>query len=144
MRIKPLPRTPRIPNEVDDAGAFIKALHNIFVDISATVNAMLDDLQEDDWVALTPLNSWNGYGAGYAPAGCIMDAGGFVHLRGAVKGGSGAICTLPTNYRPAFTVAAIGMSDAPCKVSIATDGSVTTTGNNTFVSLDGIIFKAAT
>lgn len=54
------------------------------------------------WTAVTFLSTWiNVYGVPYAQAGYCLDGFGIVRLRGTVGGGTGAIFTLPVDYRPA-------------------------------------------
>lgn len=147
MSIKPLSKTPRLVRSLADEGSFIKALYNALAEVNSTVNAILANLQANAWTAAALLGSWTNYDSDYAPAGYMLDAQGFVHLRGAVKSGSGVIFTLPSDFRPAYTVSSAGMgaSNAPCLVTVAANGNVTVGGGDgSFVSLDGISFKAAT
>lgn len=148
MSIKYLPRTPRLPTSIGDGAGFVKALYNTLLEISTAVNAILDSLQAAGWTVPILLNGWVNYGDSYAIAGYTLDASGFVHLKGAVKDGTaGVIFVLPAGYRPVNHTVATGMSAsyAACRVDVATDGTVTAYGyDNSFLSLDGITFKAAT
>lgn len=148
MSIKYLPRTPRLPTSMEDGGSFVKALYNILLETSTTVNAILDSLQAAGWVVPLLLNDWVNYGDPYATAGYTLDASGFVHLKGVVKDGvAGTVFVLPAGFRPARHTVATGMSasNAACRIDVATDGTVTAFGyNNALVSIDGITFKAAT
>jgi hypothetical protein len=148
VSIKYLPRTPRLPNSIEDSGSFVKALYNILLETSTTVNAILDSFLAAGWTAPPLHNNWVNYGDPYAPAGYMLDASGFVHFKGAVKDGTaGMIFVLPAGYRPVHHAVMTGMSASytACRVDVATDGTVTAHGyNNAFVSLDGINFKAAT
>jgi hypothetical protein len=91
-------------------------------------------------------NGWTNYGANYAPASYDIDAVGYVHLSGLIKGGTVGQCAfyVPPGLRPAnelvFCTATNGGS---ARVDVHTDGSVyVVTGNNAWVSLDGISYKA--
>lgn len=91
------------------------------------------------------LNSWVDYGVTHNKAGYYKALDGRVHLQGVVKSGTigQPIFTLPTGYRPSktllFTVPSNGAFGV---VEIQTDGDVVaTTGNNTYVSLEGINFR---
>ena len=99
------------------------------------------------WTAPSFANSWVNFDAGTTnPCGYMRDPSGFVHLRGKVKTGTinTAIFTLPANYRPHYKETLVSISnDAVCKIEIDTSGNVVSaTGNNTYVSLDGLTFKA--
>jgi hypothetical protein len=100
------------------------------------------------WIAPTLGDGWQNYGSQWVPAGYMRDPLGFVHLRGLVRRTSGTsqvIFTLPDGYRPSsgsihFVVLD---SDALGKVQVLSDGtvqSVTPSGKEIFVSLDGISF----
>ena len=98
------------------------------------------------WTAPSFSNSWVNFDGTANQCGYMRDPHGFVHLRGKVKTGTinTAIFTLPANYRPQYVETFVGISnDAVCKIEVETDGDVIpVTGNNTYVSLDGITFKA--
>lgn len=97
-------------------------------------------------------NSWAAYDSSlFYGARYYRDSDGFVHLEGLVKSGtiadssSGAIFTLPVNFRPVIRQLFVVVSNAAIgRCDIYTDGSVVaTTGNNTWFQLSGISFKAA-
>lgn len=98
------------------------------------------------WTAPSFLNSWVNFDGTANQCGYMRDPNGFVHLRGKVKTGTinTAIFALPANYRPEYKETFVGISnDAVCKIEVDTSGNVVpVTGNNTYVSLDGLIFKA--
>jgi len=105
------------------------------------------DVQEA-WIAPTLLNSWVNFGSGFNDAGYMKDSLGFVHLRGLVKDGvlsSNDIFILPASYRPANQAINITISNNLIgRVDIATDGGIqAVSGDNAWVTLDGITFKAA-
>lgn len=79
------------------------------------------------WTAPTLLNGWSNTGGANNVAQYIIDAGGFVHIRGQITGGTTTdgtiIFTLPIGYRPPATV---GM---PC-------GAGTTTATFGLLSID--------
>jgi hypothetical protein len=103
---------------------------------------------QEAWIAPTLLNSWVNYDGGstYNIAGYMKDSLGFVHLRGMVKSGTdeSIIFTLPAGYRPEYRELRVIISaDLVGRCDITTAGSVDLSiSTNTWVSLDGIIFKA--
>ncbi len=124
---------------------------------SADVNLNFDELKtktdylsapDSTWIAPTFTNSWVNYDLVYNQCGYYKDALGFVHLRGLVKNGSDgtSIFTLPSGYRPQYQeLMAVSSADHYGRVDVATTGTVVpsaTTTEPTWVSLDGIIFKA--
>lgn len=92
-------------------------------------------------------NSWVNFDSGAtSTAGYMKDSLGFVHLKGLVKSGTigQIIFILPTGYRPAGnTNYSVSSNSAFGSVSITSSGNVTAdVGNNAWVSLNGITFKA--
>lgn len=101
---------------------------------------------QEAWQAVTYQNSWVTYDVTYPPAGYYKDSLGVVHLRGMVKSGTinTSIFTLPVGYRPAFRLLFVNISaSALGRLDINTSGTVVqVTGTNTWVSLEGIAFRA--
>lgn len=98
------------------------------------------------WQTPSFVNSWVNFGGGYNDAGYFKDPFGIVHLRGLIKLGTVGqnAFVLPAGYRPAarelFNVQSNG---ALGRVDVLADGSVfISSGNNAWVSLDGLTFKA--
>lgn len=97
-------------------------------------------------IAPNLLNSWvNGSPTNRSLAGYFKDDKGIVHLQGYLSGGSaGTVAfTLPAGYRPALGVeiaAASGGSGG--RVTIENNGNVTIAVFTSFISLDGITFRA--
>lgn len=92
-------------------------------------------------------NSWVDNGGGFQAAGYFIDGEGFVNLVGAIKSGvvGSTAFTLPAGARPASGLRFAVLSNAAIGgVQVASTGAVTpiTPSNNTYVSLDGIRFKA--
>ena len=112
-------------------------------------------LEQEAWQTPTFLNSWVNYENTYNPAGYFKDSLGIVHLRGLVKNGTNntTIFTLPVGYRPSnrelltvqtYTTAAGTGNNTTGRVDILTDGTVQVIfGNNGWLSLDGLTFRAA-
>jgi hypothetical protein len=102
-------------------------------------------LQQEDWQTPAFQNGWVNYENGFNPAGYFKDSLGIIHLRGLVRNGNGTIFTLPQGYRPAFRELH-GVSTEPNvagRIDILADGQVQMVqGNNAWISLDGITFKA--
>lgn len=101
---------------------------------------------QESWQVPTLLNGWIDYGDVYNPTGYWKDSFGVVHLRGLVKSGTmnQNIFVLPSGYRPQYKEIQFSNSDnAYGRVDILTDGSVLpVVGNNLWISLDGITFRA--
>lgn len=99
-------------------------------------------------IAPTLLGGWTQqFAAGQRPVSFSKDRSGFVHLAGAVKGGSGAIFTLPVGYRPNGTVLSTYYSTSADvgQLSIDRRGEVRhLSGSVETVPLDGITFLAET
>lgn len=92
------------------------------------------------------LNSWVSYNTTtHNKAGYFKSTDSIVHLQGMVKSGTinNPIFTLPAGYRPAKTlVFTVPSNGAFGVLEVQTDGDViATTGNNTYVSLEGIRFR---
>jgi len=91
-------------------------------------------------------NSWVNVGGSNQLAGFFKDAGGFVHLRGAIKSGTLAVAafTLPAGYRPSasmFFPAVVTSGGTIGYCSITSAGVVAMNGgDSTFDTLDGISF----
>lgn len=97
------------------------------------------------WAAPTLINSWANFGSPHSPAGYLVDALGFVHLRGLIKSGTAGsnAFVLPTGYQPANEVIIAVMANngaATGYLAVQTDGTVQVNGSwaggATDVSLD--------
>jgi hypothetical protein len=97
-------------------------------------------------------NSWSDVGIAGYPVAYYKDPFGVVHLSGAVKGGTLATAafTLPSGYRPAgtanFATESFDVSGTPAadRVQVFADGTVNViAGNQHYVALDGVSFRAA-
>lgn len=101
---------------------------------------------QESWTAPTFTNSWVNYGGTFGNAGYMKDSLGFVHLKGLIKNGTIAqsAFTLPAGYRPAVDTAyAVNSNSAFGSVQVLNNGTVVPLiGNNAFVYLDGITFRA--
>lgn len=103
-----------------------------------------------DWIAPTFQNSWVNYGS-WATGAYRIDAMGYVHLKGLLKSGTlGAntpMFTLPIGFRPKASEDLIltGLSNnAVARINIrgSTGFVCCEVGNNIWVSIDGLTFKA--
>lgn len=99
---------------------------------------------QEAWITPTMLNGWTQLSA---DVGYMKDNLGWVHLKGAVTGGALAsqIFALPVGYRPQNTSNRFPViaNNKFGRVSVTSTGAVTfDVGENAFVSLDGITFKA--
>ncbi|MFC1783955.1 hypothetical protein ACFL02_10320, partial [Planctomycetota bacterium] len=108
-------------------------------------------LEQEGWQPPVFENSWVNLGSGFNPAGYFKDSMGVVHLRGVVKDGTinYAIFTLPSGYRPEYrevhATVTYDSSDgnAMARVDVLSNGVVVASkGNNAYVTLDGITFRA--
>lgn len=115
------------------------------------------DIQQEDWQAPELGNRWVHFGGPYNRVGFFKDSCGVVHLRGLIKSGAFSspngdkpLFTLPGGYRPAsqelHAVTSNGSNNTNPKlgrVDIMPDGKVFVVGgNNGWLSLDGISFRA--
>lgn len=106
-------------------------------------------LSQEAWKPVTPqmfMNGWVNSGGWSTPAGYMKDSLGFVHLRGIVKGGTGPlIFTLPEGYKAPYTVICVVATNnlIAGRVTVDLTGNVSmTSGDNGYLSLDGITFQA--
>lgn len=102
--------------------------------------------QPEQFIAPALINSWVNFGSGYNNAGFFKDRG-VVHLRGMIKSGvlTSAAFVLPVGYRPASQEFFGTVSNfAFGSVTVDAAGNVIPfNGSNTFISLDGLTFRAA-
>jgi hypothetical protein len=103
----------------------------------------------NEWSSPLLEHSWVPYGAASSPPAYLRDLLGFVHLRGAIKGGaSGSVAfTLPEGYRPKVRVdTAIVQNGAAAGayLQITAAGEVVPVGGevNLYASLDVAPFLA--
>lgn len=105
---------------------------------------------QEAWITPTLTNGWVAYGGVYGGARYMKDSLGFVHLQGFLKGGTTtagtAMFTLPAGYRPAVATYQPGVSSpgsAFAAFAIMDTGAVQfIAGNNTYISLGHVVFKA--
>jgi hypothetical protein len=101
----------------------------------------------DPYTNASLTNSWVNYVGTYPNAGYTKLSSGMVVLRGAIKSGtlgsSTAAFTLPTTHCPAYDMVFNGIdnANASCAIYVRSTGAVcVATGNNLFISLEGIRF----
>jgi hypothetical protein len=99
------------------------------------------------WIAPTFGTNWGNFGSGYNTAGYYRDGDGIVHLRGLVTGGSysdtATLFTLPAGFRPGGRcLFSINSNNAHGRLDITSDGRVIPYIGSSWISLDGISFKA--
>lgn len=90
-------------------------------------------------------NSWVNFGSVYSTAAFQISMDRRVFLKGLIKSGtlSTAAFALPAGYRPADQkIFAVWSNGAFGGIEIAAAGTVTPTGSNVSVSLEGISFQA--
>ena len=91
-------------------------------------------------------NGWTNYGGGYNLAGFLLDANGFIHLRGLIKSGTigQAAFTIPPGFRPEYDQLFGTVSNSAIgRVDVTRAGLVIpSVGSNAWISLDGLIFRA--
>ena len=111
-------------------------------------NAINDNYGDEAWTDVSSfLNSWVNYASGsYANAAYKLGPGSTVTLRGLIKSGTvnSSAFTLPVGYRPSTNLLfAVGSNAAFGLVQVQSSGNVVpiTPSNNTYVSLDSIIFS---
>lgn len=98
---------------------------------------------------LTLVNSWVNYGVPHMNFGYYKDSADIVHLRGTLKSGTmtagTVITTLPAGYRPSgdgFYNSSCGAGYARLLIRNNGEVQVSFVSDNSYLSLDGITFKA--
>jgi hypothetical protein len=109
--------------------------------------AALAPISQPAWITPTLLNSWVTFGAPWMTPGYYKDSFGIVRLRGMVKNGASStdIFQLPAGCRPIgeSTHSNIsGGSFGAVSILSTTGGVESVVGSNSWVSLDGITFRA--
>jgi hypothetical protein len=103
------------------------------------------NVKQEDWITPTLLNGWVAFDTPRTPKYC-KDTIGNVKLTGLIKSGtvSTVMFTLPAGYRPSSIITfGVSSNNAYGQVFIDSNGSVTCSfGSNTWVSLNGITFRA--
>jgi hypothetical protein len=106
-------------------------------------------LSSPAFIAPTLLNSWVNFGSGYSTAGYYKDKESVVHLKGLIKSGTTIqntqLFVLPFGYHPSETlVFTVASGDGTFgRINITPLGYVQFySGTNTYLSLDGISFRA--
>lgn len=143
----------------DDAGDAVDVGYYYFLDgtwhsgVRMNVNGHLVtagpiNSEDSAWAAPTLTNSWANYGGVFNTTAYRLDSNGYVHLKGLIRNGTvgSAAFTLPTGYRPAAAELRCVISNGAIgRVDIDSSGVVTPSSpaSAVWVSLDGIIFKAA-
>lgn len=97
------------------------------------------------------INGWSSLGSAYGSAAYTKDKHGWVHLRGVIRFGTisstagGHAFTLPAGFRPNSTMTfPVASNFVYGAVDVQSDGQVrVTAGDNAFISLASILFKAA-
>ena len=95
--------------------------------------------QEDAWIEPALDNGWVNVGGEFNDAGYMLDALGFVHMKGSITNATiaaTAAFTLPAGYRPQNTEMFFSMS-----INSAGEVIPIEIGSNTRFLLDGIIFQ---
>lgn len=133
---------PMLIQGVDQAPAYRPKIRNPFSGLMAAVMKAVQS-----WQAATFENSWINYDStGFTSAAYYRDFMGRCNLRGLVANGTlpGTIFTLPVGYRPTRThIFAVSSNQLFGEVRVQADGQVVATaGNSTWISLDGISFRA--
>lgn len=113
-----------------------------------STNVMYYPTTTGNWFNIPLINSWGAYGSIFTPPQYSISSDGLVSLRGLISAGSmtsdGVIGTLPVGYRPGQRVlyATVSML-AYSRVDVDAAGNIRFgTGNNGWLSLDGITFYA--
>lgn len=131
------------------AGILALLKSQVFQWSSAIVASLLAD--QDAWTTVASFSgTWVDYHTTsdpqWAPSSYVIDAMGWVHLRGMVQNGTinTTAFVLPVGYRPGFShLFAPNTSAGLGRLDIRSDGSVIpVSGGTGFFSLDGISFQA--
>lgn len=103
---------------------------------------------DTNWTAPAMSNSWVNFGAPYATVGYILDAAGFVHLRGLIKSGTTntTVFTLPAGYRPEAEAQFVGLCNGTTAavggIDVTSAGVVSVTNYSSQIDLGQVTFKA--
>jgi len=118
---------------------------NVTSDSDLTIKGMI---YNSGWTTPTLLNSWTNYGGDYSTIGYFRDRSGIVHLKGMMVPGtfgeSFPIFTLPTGFRPEYRLPYKGCSNNNTnRIDILQNGDVCAITGDTWISLNGIFFRAS-
>lgn len=108
--------------------------------------------QAGAWIALPLAVGWAPQAAGFGVPSYVLDADGFVHLRGVAAKSSAIVnetfATLPAGYRPSLEIVAAcwcgsNATQNACRVDVQPNGAVIFStpspgGTSGFVSLDSV------
>ena len=99
------------------------------------------------WTAVSFEGTWVDYSGVYYGASYLIDAMGFVHLRGLIKSGTvGTLAfQLPAGFKPAYRcIFSVTSNDTFGRLDVLADGTVIPESpcNNNYVSLEGVTFFA--
>ncbi len=117
------------------------------LDVAGDVN-ITGKINNEVYIAPTLQNSWVNFGSPHAVAGYYKDKENRVQLKGLIKDGSVVfntpMLTLPVGYRPSeILVFVVANSGGFARVDVYPTGEVSIlSGNNSFISLSGITFRA--
>ena len=110
--------------------------------------------EQEDWQDLNLPNNWAVYNNTYNPPSYFKDSCGVIHLRGVIKNPKAVsasnknqnVAVLDEGYRPQYRElfsVATQPSGATGRVDVTANGIIAViVGNNTWVSLDGLTFRA--
>lgn len=118
------------------------------VKVNGNLQANSISIPQEDWIPPPLLNGWTNYANTFNTAGYFKDSFGIVHLKGLVRNGPAnqPIFTLPNGYRPVQReLHAVSTNPNTIgRIDILTNGDIIMiSGNNEWISLDGITFRAA-
>jgi hypothetical protein len=122
---------------IDEAGA------PLVVGPDPGMGASVENGTLPDWT--TPLlgNSWVDYGSGYAAARYYQQPDGWTRLSGLIKSGTDSATMFVVPDPPPFNCYFnVNSNNTTAILAVGTNGSVSklSGGNNTFVSLDNVVF----
>ena len=127
-----------------------------YTSLGAVATTTIAQKVQEDWIGLTFNSYWQDYDntADYEDGAYMIDSLGFVHVRGLVETTSTSagieIAQLPVGYRPLkHCVFTQYSADGAVRVDVKSTGDVSvitgfTDGNNEWLSLAGITFRAGT
>lgn len=140
----------RMLRQIEDPATkrlFERVLSNIDVVKSSLAN--VEDPFLSGWRDVELLNAWVQFGDAHFSPQYTRTDDGLVLIRGRIKSGTAtsgtALFTLPESYRPE-KIAGFAVDASPGahgSVNVQPDGNVVIiSGNNTYLTLDGIVFAA--
>lgn len=138
-------------NPPADFKALAEALDALITQDRTSLEQIRQQLTSPQTHVLSLSNNWENYGSAFQTCKCHKTADGFVILQGLVRNGnvSRSITTLPVGWRPESSAMffCLDGNGKMQRIDISPTGGISVNGTlskfDSYISLDGIVFKAA-